>query len=319
MEENHIILGLDSSEAVGRDFMGLIGINILDGSVAFTAPINETNLIFFCKALAKLLTTYKNITLVIEKKSTGQMIIDYLLIELPKAGEDPFKRIYNRVVQNSDSRESDFQHIQKPLNQRTVEFYTPYKMDFGFVTTGNSRDLLYSRVLTNAAKTSGHLVKDDTLAKEIGGLVTKNGRIDHSASGHDDCVMAWLFANWFLTFGLNTAYYGIKPNTILSQAGGLHKSLSKADLEEKRKQQKLRVEIEDCIRILNDTTDTFKIAMMEQRVRMLNKQLASKGVSTVNNLDDLLKEAKEHRTMRRFKKNTTARQATSKPLVPSWW
>lgn len=54
---------------------------------------------------------YRNSTLVIERRYNAQTIIDYLLLKLPEAGEDPFKRMFNQVVQKREERAKDFDRV----------------------------------------------------------------------------------------------------------------------------------------------------------------------------------------------------------------
>ena len=44
-----------------------------------------------------------------------------------------------------------------------------------------------------------------------------NGRIDHPKGGHDDMVIAWLLACWFIFNGRETGYYDINRKRFLSE------------------------------------------------------------------------------------------------------
>ena len=112
------------------------------------------------------------------------------------------------------------------MNKRSNTFYDKWKKTFGFMTTGTSRELLYGSVLQNAAKAAGHVVNDRVLSEEIRGLVVKNGRIDHSAGGHDDNVIGWLMTHWLLTHGKNLTYYGINTDLMLSRVNMFGKQLT---------------------------------------------------------------------------------------------
>ena len=45
----------------------------------------------------------------------------------------------------------------------------------------------------------------------------KNGRVDHAETGHDDLLIAFLLAVYFVLFGLHHQLYGIRPDEIMCQ------------------------------------------------------------------------------------------------------
>lgn len=320
MQQNYVILGLDTSEAIGRDAISLVGVNSLDGGTVLSADINETNLIMFGKFLAHLLIKYTNTVLVIERKSTGQMIVDALILTMLAEGVDPFRRIYNVIVQQKDERPSDFAEINRTLERRDQSCYVAHKKAFGFVTTGATRELLYGRVLQNAAKSSGKLVKDRTLAQQIRGLVVKNGRIDHTASGNDDAVIAWLLAHWFLMFGKNLSFYGIPDSAVLTMVGADELDEDPTAKRQKQEQVKLREDIQEIQDVLATSNDSFKIAVNEQKLRMLVRKLNTSGVETLN-YDSMVREAKEKRMVQRTQTAAARREVSGsgRSVVPSWW
>ena len=294
MEENHIILGLDTSDAIGRDAIALTFINSKDLSLVGSATINETNLIRFAKFLSDLMIKYPKLILIPERKSSAQSIIDSLLIHLPRAGVDPFKRIYNHVVDNKDERQKDFQEIQTPLNRRTTAFYDKWKKVIGFNTTGQSRELLYSTVLQNAAKESAHLIKDRTLSSEIRGLVVRNGRIDHASGANDDSVIAWLMSHWFLTHSKNLSYYGIDTTKALSKVHYEGRVLTPVEEFEMEEQNRIREEMEDIYEELTGTNDEFMIAQYESKLYALNKKVKMEEKDALS-IDALVNQAAEQR------------------------
>lgn len=186
MADTWNLICLDSSNAIGRDNNGFTIQNIKTMEVIAAANLAEANLYQFAKWIVDLLVLYPKTVFIIENKSSAQGIIDTLITILPSYGIDPFKRIYNRVVDNKERHEDVFREIQRPLLNRSPEVYQKYKNLFGFMTTGNSRAFIYDTVLQHAAKTTGHLVRDKVLSEEIRSLVTFNGRVDHPIGGHDD-------------------------------------------------------------------------------------------------------------------------------------
>ena len=289
-----LIGGLDTSDAIGRDSIALTIINSRDLGTVAAATINETNLIRFAKFLADLLIRIPNMVLVPERKSSGQAIIDSLVIHLHAAGIDPFRRIYNSVVDNHSEKPADYQEIQTALSRRNTSFYDRLKKTFGFNTTGASRDLLYGTVLQNAAKEAGHLVKDRVLSKEILGLVEKNGRIDHSSSSHDDMVISWMLAHWFLRHSKNLAYYGIDISQALI---GVHTKGRELTVEEEYElhwQRKLREDIEAIYEELSHTNDEFMISRLESRLMSLSSQVKDDDSEALS-IDTLIEQAAERR------------------------
>ena len=304
LQTDQFIMGLDTSEAVGRDGIAGTIINTKDLSVVGAFNINETNLIRFSNFLAELLIRYKNITLIPEKKSTGQMIVDALLLKLPAVGEDPFRRIFNRIVENSNERAELYKAICKPIGTRSEQFYDENKSFFGFNTNAETRALLYGPVLQNAAKDSGHLVHDKQLSEEIRGLVVKKGRIDHSASGNDDTVIAWLLAQWMLTMGRNLDHYGIDTTMLLSAVSTNNKKLSPEELYQRGQFNTMKKEVEEIYEQLVTCKESFIIMRLESKLEHLSRRIANMDLAdeaTVTSLTSLIKKAAEERSVRNNK------------------
>ena len=187
------VLGLDASEAVGRDAIAIYLIDVRTLKTLMVATINETNTMVFARFLANFMVEHKRVVLIPELKSTARSIIDALLLDLPGRGIDPLRRIYNTIVSEPELNPDIYRELQRPLASRRPEFYNQFRNTFGFKTNAENRSLLYGNILQLAAKRSGHIIYDQILSREIRGLIVKNGRIDHVASGHDDvCVSCYL-------------------------------------------------------------------------------------------------------------------------------
>lgn len=321
LQTDQFILGLDTSEAVGRDGIAGTIINTKDLGVVGAFNINETNLIRFSNFLAELLLRYKNITLIPEKKSTGQMIVDALLLKLPVMGEDPFKRIFNRIVENSNERADLYKDICKPMGTRSEQFYDATKGYFGFNTNAETRALLYGPVLQNAAKDSGHLVHDKQLSEEIRGLVVKKGRIDHSASGHDDTVIAWLLAQWMLTMGRNLGHYGIDTTQLLSAVSTNNKQLSTEELYQRGQFNRMKKEIESIYEQLVDAKEVFVIVRLESKLEHLTRKITQLNLAdedTVTSLSALIKKASEERGVKNIKAARAHNVANMNKTMNPW-
>ncbi|MFO5736461.1 hypothetical protein, partial [Klebsiella pneumoniae] len=74
-------------------------------------------------------------------------------LTLHTEGVDPFRRIFNRIVNESSERENDFRDIQTPLSARQPSSYDRFKRYFGYATSGTgeySRDNLFKVALPSA-------------------------------------------------------------------------------------------------------------------------------------------------------------------------
>ncbi len=298
MADGRFVAGLDTSEAVGRDTIALVIQDVEDLSVVATGTYNETNLIRFSHYLGTLLIKYPNITLIPERKSTGGMVVDYLILQLVKAGQDPFKRIFNRIVDEASVKKDDYQELARPVSVRPESFYDSRKASFGFNTTADSRTLLYTGVLQNAARKAGHLIHSERLSSEVRGLVVKNDRIDHAASGHDDHVIAWLLSNWLLMYGRNLSHYGIDSSRVMSRVEDQTEEVevSPRDQYRREQQQRLLQEATELLDQLGKENDPWVLAKLEGRLRSLSGRLVDDDDhSYVQTIDAAIAESRENR------------------------
>ena len=310
MATGRYVAGMDTSEGVGRDAITMLLMDVRDLSVVAAMDVNEANIIRFCKWVGSFLIAYENVTLVIERKSTGVVIIDALMIELPSVGIDPFKRLYNTIVQNRHERKTDYDRIVKDVRYRDESFYISHKTDFGFATNAQSRALLYGNVLQNAATNSGHLVKDTTLSTQLRGLVEKNGRIDHEASGNDDLVIAWLLASWFITYGNHLDFYGIDPGQCMMLVGEDTENISHSQAI-KEKNTRTRERIDTVLEEITTTQSGFKLAKLEAELKQLTYKTKSDG-GNILSFDALIKQANDRKKAKRSQtKNTRLSQDLS--------
>lgn len=295
MADGNYVIGLDTSEAVGRDTIAMVITDVRDLSTVAAGTYNETNLIRFAAYLCYVLVKYPTTTLVPERKSSAQTIIDYLTLKLPTAGHDPFKRIFNKIVDEFRENKTNYEALNRRLEQRDEAFYDIRKASFGFFTTKDSRLLLYTTVLQNAAKQAGHLVRDRSLSAEIRGLVEKNGRIDHAASSHDDMVIAWLLCHWFLSHARNLSHYGINHATV--KAGLLeHGKEGPAINHQQKQQQEVYLnEIDSILEKLKTTNDEIAIAKYEHRLKFLSTQLTATSTEEMLSIDAMIQAAFEDR------------------------
>ena len=298
-KNSKIIMGLDTSEAAGRDAIAMVMMDAASLAVVGAATIKIANLIEFAKWLTSFMIEHVEVILIPERKSTGAMIIDMLLMLLPQAGIDPFKRIYNTIVDRArDSRKDEeaFEELHTPMSNRDDYFYTERKSCFGFSTDKPKRDLLYGNMLQNVARQAGTVVHDPVLIDEIMGLSEKNGRIDHKALGHDDHVFSWLMAYWMCSAATNLAYYGITPGLVMSALPtSKDEDKTVSDQWKEHLQRSYLTEIEELIEKLSDSDNETLTALYENRLRYLSRKVESSGIVKDFSVDGILDRVRKER------------------------
>lgn len=275
MKNRRLVLGIDTSDGAGGDDLTLVGIDELTGETIMVGSFNETNLIVFAQWLVWLLETYENIFMIIERRSSAITIIDYLLLLLPQKGIDPFKRLFNWIVNDPLEHKERFEEIKAPMNRRSEDLYVRCKKYFGFATSGTgetSRSELYSTTLINAVKRCYDKVKDKELIQQIAGLVVRNGRVDHGVGEHDDLVIAWLLSHWFLTMSKNLSYYGFDASKVLTKSS-TQKSLTPYEMIEHKEQTEIRNRIIELYNLLSNEIDPYISESYEREMRYLDSRL----------------------------------------------
>lgn len=274
------IIGADTSEGIGRDSLSLVFVDPTDFSVIATSVINEALIPRYAEFLLSLMVTYERSILIPERKSTGQTFIDYLCIGLHKAGFDPFARIFNNIVQNSDTNTEAFSEISSNILARTDNFYMRRKALFGFSTGTTTRRELYGQCLQFATSKGCDKVFAERLINELAGLVKKNERIDHSSSGHDDTVIAWLLTAWVLLYGRRLDYYGLDPRRVLSKA--LTQASEAVEDDDFYEIESLNNALEENLELLKNTSNPILIAKYQMRLRHIEEELSLYGVEEIN-------------------------------------
>ena len=267
------ILGVDPSEGCGRDDIGVVLTDVSTGETIAAANINETNILTFGEWIHNVLVKYPSITLLMERRNTGASILDHLLRSLPAVGVDPFKRIFNTIVNNYDEEEKAWKEINVSMSSRPRNIYVKYKSKFGFATSGAgmfSRSNLYDYVLFNAAKFIGNVTRDKILIDQINTLTKIKNRVDHEEGKHDDLVIAWLMNMWLMTTGKNLSYYGINTQYLLMSAKDItQKEYSTKQKHDKIAQVKLNKEIDEVTDMIKDEKDPYISKQLENKLRAL--------------------------------------------------
>jgi len=297
MSHAKLILGVDASSANGNDDIALVWVDAATLDVVGSATVNDTNILMFGNWLAVHLVENKNVTLVIETKSTGEAIRDMLLSILPSFGEDPYKRMFNTIVQDKDDYAERYDVVKLPMSRRDNTMYTLNKSAFGFCTSASgrfARSELYGNTLQNAAKRGGNKVYDKRLINQISSLVRKNDRVDHQNGKHDDMVVAWLLCHWFLWYGKHMTVYGI--NDVMTQVGD-QKELTYEEYLAVERQKSLREQIADLSAQLEECADPYLADKLEHQIRVSAQGLVHQE-GDLTNVDQMLADIRERKKKR---------------------
>lgn len=297
MKNSFHVMGIDSSDAAGGDDIGMHVRDIKTGATTAAGNYNETNLIAFAEWLCQWLMRYENLVLIIERRSSAATIIDYLLLMLPDRGIDPFKRLYNKVVQESDENKERFNEINKPLQHRRPDVYVKYKKTFGFATSANgttSRTELYSTTMLKIMKMTADTVKDPILINQILGLVIRNNRVDHEINGSDDLCIGSLLTGWIIIHGRNLSFYGINSKDLLRQNQAVQQEVTTQMSYDNRYNDYIRQQIEGLLQQLNLEKDEYVCQNLEQQLKGLYPKLIKEDQQMFS-VDDLINQIRSKR------------------------
>jgi len=298
---DQFIMGMDTSDAIGNDDITMIIRSVSTGETIAAGNYNETNLITFSEWLSDWLIKYPNITLVIERRSTGAMIIDYLILILTKNGINPFTRIYNKIVQESEEYPDKWKQISRLHSTSYYETAMKFKKSFGFATSSTgatSRTELYSTTLKAAIKMTGSDVRDPMTVEQLLGLIVKNGRVDHEQGEHDDMCISWLLSFWLLTNGKNLSYYGIDTSKILYKNLINLSDNSPKNIYDNNLQEQYRNEVEELVEKIQKERDIFLTKRLEQRLRFIVSKLPEHDQVIVS-VDELINSLRKQKKIYR--------------------
>lgn len=298
MSTGQYVMSLDTSEAGGGDDISLIIQDIDTLEVIAAGTYNETNLITFATWLSSLFIRFPKVTGILERRSTGGMIIDMLILKLLEHGIDPFRRLFNTIVHESEQEvnRDRMKAIQQPLSRRDPRIYEQWKNVFGFTTsaTGNfSRAGLYSTTLQLAARRAGGKMHDRTLINQTLGLIVKKGRIDHPDGKHDDMTIAWLLSNWLIMQGKNLAFYGIDTTRVMSRVD-TPAVLTPGQAKFLAEQQKMRQRLNDLNEKLKNERDEFLAMKIEHEMRNIIQNIYAEE-HEIFSVDEMIRKSREAR------------------------
>lgn len=301
MNSGHFVLGSDTSDASGGDDISLFLRSVKTGECIAAGNYNETNLITFSMWVVDWLVKYENITLIMERRSTGSMILDYVLLMLVSKDIDPFTRIYNTAVQDKDEFPERFKAISKSNKYTLQNDIVKFKKLFGFATSATgatSRSELYSTTLLNSCKLTGDKTRDPKTIDQTLSLIVKNGRVDHPAGGNDDMCIAWLLSFWLLTQGKHLNHYNISPRDILIDNKINKEANTPTAVYNNAEQQYVRSEVERLLDEITEEPNDFIVQKLEHKLRHLATKLNEED-RTLLSLEELLTTLKEEKRRNR--------------------
>lgn len=215
--ERPMIMGMDTSENVGRDFTTFCILDPRDMSVMAICRCNESNTMQVARHVFTLLRRYPKLVWIPERNNTGTGIIDFVIEQLQKVNINPYTRIYNEVVQNYG--DPKYKNVNIYAYQ---DIYGKDRAVFGFRTSGStssgtSRNLLYKVTMMKALEMNHSKIYDRSLISEFCNLTERNGRIDHPVGLHDDTAISFLLSSFLVFFGRNLHLYGIDSTQVLQE------------------------------------------------------------------------------------------------------
>lgn len=300
LRHRKLVAGLDTSDAVGNDDIALVIRDVRTGEVIGCGLYNETNLIQFANWLTDFLVEYSNITLVPERKSSGTVMIDNLLLILPTKGINPFKRVFNWVVNDSGINKEYLTDLKAYDIRPNENILNKYRKQFGYATSSSgrsSRDNLYGLTFNASIKYACRLIRDNNLIKQFNGLIRKNDRIDHKDGETDDLVIAFLMCGWFLTQAKNLSYYGIPPTSVLQSVTDMmiEEQGGPDAIKRRHEQQQLLNKIEELIQQIKTSTSRIQTEQLVNRVKFLSRDL-DENTKNMFNIDTLLEEINRNKS-----------------------
>ena len=297
-------IGIDTSDAVGRDDITFVMRDHVTGEVVCTSYFNEVNLITLSSFFVDFLMKYDNTVMIIERRSSAAAIIDYLIQKLLSADINPFTRLYNTIFQEREKYKKEFDEITK-AHLHKEEIFIKYKKHIGFTTSGTgttSRSELYSATLINMLTYTAYCLYDTKLITQICALVIRNNRVDHPSGGNDDMVIASLLSYWLLVNGRNLQYYNIPTSTILKQ--------NKVYLNEKYTTNETNLDEEEIYELeteLNRLTEEYRAERneilcrkIEIKIRMIANELKLSNYSIA--VEDLINTINQEKRLNQTKR-----------------
>ena len=300
LQNASIVLTLDMSEATFGDDISVTAVDVSTLEVIGAGTINVVNTFVLTLWFAKFFVRMPKMVSVIEAKSLGVSVIHFLLEYLPSIGIDPFSRIFNWVVNNKNRTASDAVKFREAIRNRgSAQQLREWQGEFGYKTTGgtgdNSRHMLYNVTLRDFVPLAADGMNNVKLVTQTTRLESVSGRIDHRKGEHDDAVIGWLLAGWFILHARNKDYYAIDNDMILRSVREREMAnMDHASMAIHSQNAKYIELIEKKLEELKVCQDDYTSRAIEDNIRYLESQLNNtlEGSKPLN-VDDLLSKAKQ--------------------------
>lgn len=297
------IIGTDTSDGVGRDDISFVVRNHTTGEVVLGALFNELNLITLADFFSSFLIKYKNSTMIIERKSSAPTMIDYMITKLIAAGENPFKRMYNSIIQEKERYPREYADVMSGRVLRDETMLAKYRAHIGFKTSSGgvtARSELYSTTLMQMLKYTATNTRWKPLIEQISQLVLRNNRIDHPKGGSDDAVIASLLSFWLLITGKNLGDYGIDSSRILRDNNVYLEDKYNTSLDEMDQEsiRELEYEFNGILEQLKRERIPTIAHKLELKLKMLADELNTNG--NIVSVEELLEDIKRKKRMAKY-------------------
>lgn len=275
------IIGCDTSDNVGVDFTTLVMLDPSDLSLVATLKCNKSNLVYVSECITNFLIQLPRSIFIPERNKNGAFIIDQIILSLKQKGINPITRIYNLYIQDHNENTPAF---------HTLDYESGLvRKNFGFNTTGASRDMLFKQVLMPALELNADKLCDPDLVDEARGLCIRNGRIDHNEGSHDDLIIAYLLAVYFVIYGRNLHMYGIRNDEVLNSIDEL--TGNQIDPLEKQRLQQARNRIAQLEKLISQATSPLVKTAYEREYKFLKSTTPEATVAgTLISVDQVTKE-----------------------------
>lgn len=309
MQNNKVVAGLDTSDAIGRDAIGLVMVDVETAEVVATGRFNKLSLLSFARWMANLMMRYKNVTLIPERKSSAIMLLDAIEEFLRQAGIDVFKRVYNTIVDRHADNPAMFEDLKLPLSMRDESWYAQRKRHLGFTTDARKRMELYSDILMEGIVETRGQLRDKMLCSEILGLVIKDGRVDHQDGMHDDMTFAWMLAMWFIKRAKKQIHYGIDPLKVMSRLpASVTGEIDPYEAYLNQQQAKLRQRVAEIYELLKTETNGLILDRLEAELLTYKGKIRGEDSASVS-IDAMITKAREERanTYRQISRSSNER------------
>ena len=188
-----VLIGVDVSGGLGRDSTAITVVNpeTLQPMAFFKSNMIPSD--HLKKLLVTLVTKrYPHCILTIENNSVGKPLLDNLR-----------DTVLNRVLYKERKKREVDVGANNFTRKKKAEM-----IEYGHNVNPTSRAQMME-MLESIVHNSPEHVAFPELYNEIRFLELKNGRIDHSAATHDDCVMSYLGVLWIVRYGTGLKGKGI--------------------------------------------------------------------------------------------------------------